>query len=160
MKWTYINISYCFLMSGWKLYIYGKSLEDAEYICKHITNICKIYNLTAKIATNEIILRNNKMKPAWGIAVIYLHNSLFNGGLISLLIKNLAYSLRNYNSSGMYNGAFRINSCISCRYDLSISINPAKGMIYSNYAAYYRGEFGNYNITNNSIPSSLISLFN
>ena len=143
-------------LSGWKIYIYGETPRDAEYVDSCITPICKHYDATLKVATPDIIRRNKRLQPAWGIGVIYLHKELFEGNQVRKLISDLEYGLRGYKPMGCYTGAKRLSPHLSCRYDLSMSIRPEMGIEYSEYYLYYRGEFGEYNIPDNNIPNQLI----
>lgn len=158
MKWNYTYISSLneMILSGWKLYVYGETIDDSRYVADKITPIVGLYNATIKVATEDIIERNNKIKPAWGIAVIYLHKELFECNLIGCLIASINNSLSRYSKSGYYNGSRPLTDNLSYRYDLIEPIVASVGLQYEDYLTKYRGEFGHYNIENNQIPKQLI----
>lgn len=154
MKWdyTYISMEDEIIVSGWKLYIFGKDIKDANYVKNKLTDVCRIYDATIKIATPDIIARNIKLKPAWGVAVIYLHASLFRDEHIRALIEIINTQLADYQLVGHYQGSKPLSRVISCRYDISIPTLSHVGLSYDEYLLKYRGEYGLFNIEGNDIP--------
>jgi hypothetical protein len=148
MRWRYINISSEeeITMSGWKLYVYGENMGDADMVERMILPVCSQFNVTVKVATSSIIRRNNLIKPSWGIAVIFLHSEMFQRNEVGLLVRSLQSALLLYNKVGNYGGSNIISGPLSYRYDLMIPVSPYTGLGYEEYLFYYRGEFGEYNI--------------
>jgi len=152
MRWEYINITKAenMLMSGWKLYIYGNTVQsgkDAAYI---LDKLIKDMDVIAKIATNSIVLRNELSKRAWSSMVIYL--SPFTAIWLDLFVHTMRLYLNyhHYPYKGKIPGALDIcEGLIHLRYDLQIPIDPTIGCDYETYLANYRGEYGEYNIPNN-----------
>lgn len=156
-NWKYINInnSDVMIMSGWKIYVYGESILDAQVVEECIINLCKDYNITCKVATNGIIARNKALKPAWGIAVVYLHTELFNKQQVRDIIPALSDSLQQYNKAGNYEGSHAITNKLSIRYDFDIPVKCDVGLLYEDSLNHYRGERGEFNIPGNEIPNQL-----
>jgi hypothetical protein len=161
--WNYIHIdtSEVMMMSGWKLYVYGRTLEDSTKLIPLIQPISKRYNLTTKVATEYIIIRNTNKSIVWSSVVIYLTPKIFQS--FDKLINNLNDKLIKYERPqfGTMHGARPFKDhIIYSRYDLITPINPFIGIKYDEYATLYRGEHGtSYNIERNvdPIPTSYYS---
>jgi hypothetical protein len=159
-RWYYSSISSAEIMkmSGWKLYIYGETIDDSLEIAVKLLHIAQKYDFTMKVATQHIINRNTNMqeRPAWSIGVIYLHAEIFKEKKIRALVDEINESLKDYNRTGMVKGAKSLNGKIHYRYDLMTPVDPAVGVTYEKYTNLYRGEGGDFNIpTNKDIESSL-----
>ena len=153
-SWKYIHIASGILwVTGWKLYIYGNTVTQANTLYKLLYDVIIKYNLTAKIATEEIVQRNKNKDIAWSAMVIYLSSDLFNyisgKTIMSLLIEELSDILQYYPYKGKINGAKSIyDGKIHYRYDLTIPLKPGHVMLPSDGGQYYR-DYGPYNIENN-----------
>ena len=138
-------------MSGWKFYIYGHTIEDSHLIYTLLTPIARKYDVTMKVASQEIINRNTaKPDVAWSIAVIYLRPETFAEGKVIDLVEEITTSLQKYPKFGSIRGARSINGKIHYRYDLNKPVDPKEGISYEQYLQSYRGEHGGYNIAGNS----------
>jgi len=152
MRWEYINITKAedMLMSGWKLYIYGNTVEDGRFAASLLEPIIKDFDMTVKIATNGIIRRNLNSNRAWSSMVIYLDPHAAKR--IDSYLHVFRFYLRTggYSQSGNITGAKCLDDgLIHLRYDMEIPIDPLIGCDYETYKANYRGEYGDYNIPNN-----------
>lgn len=152
MRWEYINIKKAenMLMSGWKLYIYGNTVQQGRDLSYILGNFIMDMDLTAKICTNSIVLRNELSKRAWSAMVIYLdpHAVKYFGDYIRIMHNEL--KINNYPYRGEIPGALNIcEDLIHLRYDLEIPVNPVIGVDYDTYIQHYRGEYGEYNIPGN-----------
>jgi hypothetical protein len=150
MRWNYIHIdtSETMNMSGWKLYIYGDSEDQASELTHLLRSVVSHYNLTTKVATKSIIDRNiNTSSIAWSVMVIYLTGAAVKN--INELIECINNKLHSYHYSGHISGAYSINGKIHCRYDVSSIVDPIIGINYDEYISLYRGEYGEYNIPGN-----------
>jgi len=157
--YSYISDKEVMIMSGWKFYIFGQTIEDSEQICSLITPIAKKYNLTMKVASQNIINRNtNKKGIAWSVGIIYLNSELFEDKRVPNLISDIDNALKDYQKTGVIVGAKSINGKLHYRYDLSFPIDPAKGVDYHEYLNGYRGESGDYNIPGNEDITSSLSI--
>lgn len=149
--WKYIHIDTReeMIMSGWKLYIHGNSLAESLLLEELLLPVVREYNLTTKIALDDIILRNRYRNIAWSSMVVYLPNI----GVINMreFLDCLSYKLNSYSSVDTIRGALRIRDNISIRYDLSIPIEASVGVQYEEYLKYYRGEYGPFNIKHNQL---------
>ena len=157
--WYYPNITSHTTMkvSGWKFYIFGEDVDDSLRVCELLTPVAEKYNFTMKVASQPIIDRNVRKKTiAWSIGVIYLHVELFSEHKIKDLLKDIDTSLKNYNKSGVVRGAKSINGKVHYRYDLTIPVDPEKGVVYQEYVPLYRGEYGGFNIPENA---DIVDLF-
>ena len=151
-KWfyPYICTHENMMMSGWKLYIFGETVNDSFKICEMVTPVMKKYNITMKVATQYIIDRNAvKPNEAWSIAVVYLHPEIFAKRKLSSLIQDINHSLEGYKKKGIIKGAKSIDGKIHYRYDLNRPVIPSFGVEYSEYLRMYRGGKGDYNIKGN-----------
>lgn len=146
MKWNYINIDNRpeMVMSGWKLYIAGDKLTEAQVLAKLLLDVMISYNLTCKVATKDIIKRNCNKSLAWSVMVIYLTDIIFSQDQFDTLIRDIEERLDYYNTDHSIIGAKKLSSYIYYRYDLDILIDPAIGIGYDNYLKHYRGELGKY----------------
>ena len=152
-KWHYPNISNreIMTMSGWKLYVFGETVDDSYELCSLLVPVMERYNLTMKVATQHIIDRNNKLKkkPVWSVAVIYLASEIFLENKMKDLLKDIEMSLKSYAKTGNIDGAKSIDGKVHYRYDLKEPVEPSKGVPYDKYIAMYRGEYGDFNISDN-----------
>lgn len=158
--WYYPSVSTIEVMkmSGWKFYIYGEDIDDSYQISKLLIPIAKKYDLTMKIATQNIINRNSgKKNIAWSIGVIYLHPELFQEQKVSKFLSDVNFSLREYKKTGAISGAKSINGKIHYRYDLTKPVECSKGVTYEEYTPLYRGESGGFNIIGNPDISDLFN---
>lgn len=161
--WKYIHIDTRenMIMSGWKLYIFGKGLKQAYRLENILLDTVERYNLTTKVATKDVIDRNWGRPIAWSAMVIYLTDLMFqnqNSGITNLL-NNINSNLLvfNYENQGDIMGARTVNFArfgkqIHYRYDLDIPVDPRIGIPYDEYLAHYRGETGKYDIIYNEDP--------
>jgi hypothetical protein len=158
--WHYpcISTQQIMTMSGWKFYIFGETIDDSYLLCEKLTPIIKRYNLTMKVATQNIINRNSgKPNIAWSIAVIYLNAEVFEDKKVGKLLEEINSTLTDYPKSGNIKGAKSINGKVHYRYDLKKPINPSNGLEYSDYLVNYRGEGGEYNIPENQDITSFLN---
>jgi hypothetical protein len=137
-------------MSGWKIYVYGETLRHASNASLRLLPLCIKYNLTCKIATAEIIERNLRLQPAWGVAVIYCTPDVIIS--LSLFLQDIKDVMKGYTPHGHYKGSAIITSCLSYRYDMWVPLHPGMAVGYEYYFSHYRGEFGSYNIPLNIDP--------
>lgn len=137
------------IMSGWKLYISGNTIAHSKELSTLLIHIIRDYNLTSKVATNDIIRRNIGKRIAWSSMVIYLTDRIFGELLFGKLISDIEANLANYVFEGNIIGARRISNKIHYRYDLVLPVNPVEGILYGDYINLYRGEGGKYNISGN-----------
>lgn len=152
MRWNYIHIddNPTMMLSGWKLYITGYTIEEARAVSKAIKSIVVAYNLTTKIATPAIIKRNTGTRIPWGVAVIYLRPQMFSRELLGPLLNQLitvtvGLTTPQYSEYAMKS----LSSLIRYRYDLKKPVDPRIGVDYDSYLSLYRGEKGRYNIRGN-----------
>ncbi len=147
--WHYPHItkSELYLMSGWKIYILGNTVKDANIINNLLLPVVINWDLTFKIATDSLIRRNKDLSIAWSSAIIYLDPLSITR--FHRLITDIMANLRTYNKEDNITGAKRLNRLLFIRYDLRIPINPVEGVIYDDYYSLYRGEYGSYNIPGN-----------
>lgn len=163
VKWwhyCYISRKEVMTMSGWKLYIYGETIDDSFDIGVLLTDIAAKYDVTMKIATQHIIDSNKRKAkmPCWSTGVIYLNADVFREGKIKQLVKDIKDLLKSYNKSGAIKGAKSLyDNKIHYRYDLKKPIDPAKGVLYEDYLTLYRGEYGEFNISGNKDIEQLLN---
>jgi hypothetical protein len=158
--WHYPSISTheIMRMSGWKFYVYGETVDDSYQVGSLLEPVVKKYNLTMKVATQNIINRNVPKKDiAWSIAVIYLNSEIFEDKKVSNLLEDINSSLKDYPKKGIVPGAKSINGKVHYRYDLNKPIKPTNGVEYSDYLTAYRGEGGDFNIPENEDITSFLN---
>jgi hypothetical protein len=151
--WHYCSISKhpVMTMSGWKLYIFGCTVDDSYKVCVLLSDIAAKYNVTMKVASQAIINRNTRKwkTPCWSIAVIYLNTEVFQNNQIKPLVNDIMESLNGYDKTGTISGAKSVNGKVHYRFDLKVPVNPSQGVLYEDYISLYRGEYGDYNIPQN-----------
>lgn len=153
MYWKYIYIDNReeMIMSGWKLYISGNSVFRGDVASVLLYPLIKQYNLTTKIATPEIVQRNNKnILIAWSPMVIYLTDTVFAEDRVRSIVNEIELILWPISYSETFStGCTILTRNVGCRYDLNIPIDPRTGVPYEKYLSLYRGEYGAGNIANN-----------
>jgi hypothetical protein len=152
--WQYIHIdtSEVMMMSGWKFYVYGRTIEESNKLARLLQPVVQKYNLTAKVATNYVIERNKNKNIAWSAVVIYLKPKSFKHDLMALLVHDITGAVYKQGNGGVISGAKILTWQLWCRYDLTKPIDPYEGIVYDEYIKLYRGEDGAYNIKYNTDP--------
>lgn len=151
MRWNYIHIDTRseMVMSGWKLYVYGQSLSQSILLTDRLLNTVRNFDLTTKVATDEVIRRNKRIDIPWASMVIYLTEEVFSRRRVKELTDCLTKELKGYNFAGSIPGANNLTGKLHYRYDMLLPVDPVQGVPYDNYVSLYRGEGGDYNIPNN-----------
>ena len=155
-QWHYINTNVdSFPISGWKIHVFGDTLDDSVKVGNTLEPILKKFGITMKIATNILI------KTAIGIpshnqygkvATIYLGAKIFSEEKISDFVDCLqkALSESGYTKSGKIHGDKSIDGILHYRYELKEYVDPKIGVSsHHRYMALYEGNRGNFNIPDN-----------
>lgn len=144
-----------FPLSGWKLHIFGESVEDSFTIASSVESIVYEYNLSMKIATSSVIKAGigNPTHEQYGkCVVIYLSPELFRQkSVIKSFITKLqnALSLSGYDKKGNIVGSKSIDDIIFYRYELSKVIDIQKGVDFFEYVKLYEKNRHYFNIEGN-----------
>lgn len=161
--WHYLNrMASSFPISGWKLHIFGATIEDSHVIGTVMEPILLKYSLTMKIATQSVISAGigDKLSNQYGKAgTIYISPQIFRDKRIGDLIKEIqeAFKTVGYVSNGIVNGDKSIDGILHYRYELSKVVDPEVGVTYDEYIRAYEPNRGHYNIPENPDISELFN---
>lgn len=153
-SWNYIYIDKReeMIMSGWKLYIAGYTVLDGQKQAIMLRDIIMQYNLTTKIATEDIlryytlINLKNRQPLAWSSMIIYLTEEVFaSRKIFHKFINEMAYKLSRCCNHSMNTGlGMRVRTVrhksIYARYDLDIPVDAKIGVTYEEYLKHYSPE--------------------
>ena len=158
--YPYITDQEVMMMSGWKIYVYGKTADDGYEAYRRTAPIAHQFNLTMKIASQHIINRNKNSDVSWSPCIIYLDREVFKYDMVGDLVRRLRHVLIDYPHYGEITGAKSISGeqtdKLFYRYDMQNSCDPTVGMPYTMYLSRYRGEYGGYNIPGNEDITSFL----
>lgn len=152
-----------FPISGWKLHIFGDTLDDSYAIASAIEPIIYNYNLCMKVATISVINAGIGIPThnQYGkCVVVYLSPALFRENTLHSLIVSIQTVLKNagYTKSGTIVGSKSIDGTIFYRYELSEPIDIKSGVDFWTYVALYEKNRGYaFNITGNPDIESYIN---
>jgi len=148
--------------SGWKLHIFGTTLEDSYDVMTRIDFLCRTKNIMYKVAHTAIMERaiGNPEHMQYGkICAIYLPNWLFHDDAeLKLFIEELMSTLDGYKPKGSIQGDMMLTDNIGYRYELGVPVDPKKGANYFEYNRWYRDNDGDYNIKGNPDPFTDLKL--
>lgn len=154
--WYYVNKSgNSFPVSGWKLHIFGNTVDDSITIANTLEPILKQYNLIMKVATIlniEISVSIESSLNYGKIATVYLSSSVFKEQKLKTIVKSIkdALSCARYDKKGIIIGDRSINDTVHYRYELSEPVDPNVGIdTFEKYVSLYQPNRKEYNIPNN-----------
>jgi len=142
-------------LSGWKLHIFGNSIEDSVSIYNSLYNIIEKYKLDMKIASQRNLsagIANIDNRNYGKCATIYLPISIFKENLLSILMKEIKGGLSGYKKYGFIMGDKSIDNKILYRYEFSRPIDPCVGANEIEYSNLYELNRGYYNVEGNPDP--------
>lgn len=141
-------------ISGWKLHIFGDTLEDSVLVGNAIEPVLKQYDVTAKIATKIILMAGIGVEsdPQYGkVATLYLPAKLFKEGKSADFVKDIQAALisASYTKTGNISGDAHLEGSVYYRYELDKMVDPTIGAHFEEYHRHYRANDGEYNIEGN-----------
>lgn len=142
-------------LSGWKLHIFGNTIQDSVDIYNSMSDIVEKYKLDMKVASLRnfeagIADTNNRNYGKCG--TVYLPVSIFQKNLIHTLLKEMKDALSSYKKYGIIKGDKSIDDKLFYRYEFYRIIHPCIGANEIEYANLYELNRGHYNIEGNPDP--------
>ena len=153
--WAYFGTLPIISFSGWKLHIYGTTIEDSAFIANQLLPLVKKYQFPFKVACQGVInlATGNPEHIQYGkAAAIYIPPKIFQEGKLEEIISDLIGVFSKYKTEGTINGSNSINGKIHYRWELDLPSDPAEPKHYRFYESHYRDNDGIYNIPDNPDP--------
>lgn len=133
-------------MSGWKIHIYGDSVEDSAKLITKLDDFLNSSQSSYKIATDKFFKNTLGTKQQGKALTIYIPYDVVKNGKQSEYFETISQKLGDYNKSGEISGDKSYNNIIHYRYEYNQPFDalPEGGVTNVNAGKYYESNEGDY----------------
>ena len=133
-------------MSGWKIHIYGDSVEDSAKLITKLDDYLKSTESFYKIATDKFYKNSSGTKQQGKALTIYIPYDVVKSGKQKEYFDGISQKLGDYNKTGNISGDKSYNGVIHYRYEYKEPFDalPEGGVTSGNAGKYYESNEGDY----------------
>jgi hypothetical protein len=133
-------------MSGWKIHIYGDSVEDSAKLITKLDDYLKSTESFYKIATDKFYKNSSGTKQQGKALTIYIPYDVVKSGKQKEYFDGISQKLGNYNKTGDISGDKSYNGVIHYRYEYKEPFDtlPEGGVTIGDAGKYYESNEGDY----------------
>ena len=136
-------------MSGWKVHIFGETVEDTAIIVNRVEPILQKWGVHGKVANDLMTQSINTGIQKGKASTLYIPPEIIKNGQTKQFIDDVSSALGSYNKTGKIYGDKSIDGTLHYRYELSSPIDVTNGVSMGEYRNLYKANDGNFNIKGN-----------
>ncbi len=136
-------------VSGWKIHIFGETVEDTAIIVNRVEPVLQKWGVHGKVANDLMTQSINKGRQRGKASTLYIPPEIIKNGQTKQFIDDVSSALGSYNKTGKIYGDKSIDGTLHYRYELSSPVDVTRGVSKDDYYNLYKSNDGNFNIKGN-----------
>ena len=136
-------------MSGWKVHIFGDTVEDTAIIVNRVDPVLQKWGVHGKVANDLMTQSINQGIQKGKASTLYITPEIIKNGQAKQFVQEVKTALGNYNKTGKIYGDKSIDGTLHYRYELSSPVDVTTGVSMGEYRNLYKANDGNFNIKGN-----------